>query len=478
VSSLARASERGSFAGLAIKFSTLLFEHTSMPRRFVSLLALSICLLSGTFGLAQEVDRPKPKAEPLPPKPPPPDEPAPEDGGPIAFRHSTDEAIAFFQSRIAASPTDAGNYRYLGELYERKAGESADHAIWYAKAEETLRKAIELLPDFPRAEASLAFVLCARHQFAEALSIAQNLMQRVPNDLDALATSGDALVELGRYEEAAKAYDQLFAAAQSGPILARLANLAEYHGRLDEAIDTMRKASELARANGRPKADAWYVMRLAELNFLAGRLDEAESLYRSVPNDVDPFHDATAGLGRLMASRGDVDSAIVLYEKAVAIGPDPHMLVALGDLYTSKGEQAKADALFARFLDATGDNSETRRERAMFLADHGQKLEEAVALARRDHAERPGIYAEDCLAWCLNRAKQDPEQSRELITKALRLGTRDPRLHYHAGAIFAASGDSKRAIEELQKALELNRRFHPSQADDAQRLLKELGAAR
>jgi Tfp pilus assembly protein PilF len=51
-------------------------------------------------------------------------------------------------------------------------------------------------------------------------------------------------------------------------------------------------------------------------------------------------------------------------------------------------------------------------------------------------------------------------------------------LHYHAGAIFAASGDSKRAIEELQKALELNRRFHPSQADDAQRLLKELGAAR
>lgn len=436
-------------------------------------MTLAWWLLLPMVAAAQEAERPAPREAPLPPKPAPPGEEEGEGDAPIAFRYSTDEAIAFFEARVRRDAADFSSLRYLGELYERKAGESTDHAAWYAKAETALREAVRLQPDFPRAEASLAFVLCARHQFAEALKIARSLLERVPGDPDALATSGDALLELGRYEEAAATYEALQEAAQSAPIWARLANLDEFNGRLDEAVAWMTRALERARSGGE-KGGAWYASRLGDLQFAAGRLDEADSLYRSVPADVDTHHDVTFSLARLRLAQGRPDEALKLAEEAVGIGPDPHMLVFLGDLYLARGEGAKAEDVFKRFLDATGDDAETRRERALFLADHARDLDEAVTLARKDHDERPGIYAEDALAWCLHRAGREPERSRELAERALRLGTRDPRLHYHAGVILAARGDREKAAGHLRTALGLNAHFHPTQADEARRLLAEL----
>lgn len=425
---------------------------------------------------AQEADRPEPRRETFPPKPPPPtaDDPLEEDGGPIAFQYSTDEAIEFFEARRALDPRDAMSLRYLGELYERKAGEAVDHAVWYAKAEEALREAVRILPDFPRAEASLAFVLCSRHKFAEALTIAESLLERQRGDVDALATSGDALMELGRYDEARAAYSRLYEAVQSAPVMARLANQAETHGQLDQAVEWMTKALARAREAGRPGGDAWYVLRLADLQAAAGRLDEADSLYRSVPPGVDAHHDATYGLARLRLAQGRDDEALALAEAAVEIGADAHMLAFLGDLYEARDDRAKADAAFARFLAETGDDSETRRERSLFLADHGRDADEAVALAEQDHLERPGIYAEDALAWALHRADREPDRAAELIGRAVRLGTRESRLHYHAGLILAARGDRAGAIAHLEEALEINPRFHPTQAADARRHLDRL----
>src|SRR5262245_7677757 len=134
------------------------------------ILAYSCCvILAPLSGLAQSPNRSQ--ANPptvVPEKPPPPDLPPPADGGPIRFAYSTDQAIAHFRQVIEADPQSARGHRYLGEFLEKKAREGGDHAL-FKPAEEHLRKALALQPDYPQAKISLAAVLCARHRFAEAL---------------------------------------------------------------------------------------------------------------------------------------------------------------------------------------------------------------------------------------------------------------------------------------------------------------------
>jgi tetratricopeptide (TPR) repeat protein len=410
------------------------------------------------------------KAEPpLPAKPPPPDEPPPEDGGPAAFHHSTDEAIEIFRDRASKNPNDYLSFRYLGELYERKARETGSDTF-FSDAESALRRSLALFETDPRARASLAAVLCARHRFAESLEISSKLVAERPKDLDALATKGDALLELGRYGEAAKAYETLHALAPLPPILARLANLAEFQGRTGDAIRLIGQAALAEQSNYGPKGAAWYHARAGDIAFEAGKLDLAESSYQAVPEGVDAFHDATAGLARIRAAQGRNDEAIALFQKAIALGPDASMLAALGDLHTHLGQPELSKPLFAQVVKQLEGRSEHRRELAMFYADHDIELPRALQLARGDFAERQDVFAYDTLAWTLSKNGRH-EEAATAARHALEQGTRHARLYFHAGMIHHRLGDHVRAREYLTEALRINPYFSIQDAAKAREIL-------
>lgn len=421
----------------------------------------------------QEAKSQTPRKSTLPSKPPPPDEPPPADGGPLAYAYSTDEAIAFCLARIKANPRDHITYRMLGELTQRKAGTSHDPAV-FGQAEGYFRKSLELAPDYVPAKLSLAFVLCQRHRFAEALEIATAARKAKPRDPEALAIIADAQIELGRYDEGERTLSELFKRSPTAPVLARQANLAELKGQSDEAIRLMRQALELVRsAGGGPSDVAWYQGRLGDLALAAGRLEEAERLYLEVPEGTDPVHDATAARGQIRAMEGEFKDAIVLYEKAVAIGPDPHMVAALGDLYSVTGQAEKAEACYSRLLKLTEGVNEYDRERSKFLSDHDRALPEALRLAERDFQQRQDIHGHDTLAWALfknGRAREALAHSES----ALKLGTREPALEFHAGMIHHALGDDTKAREHLKNALAHHSRFSVLQADTARKVLEEI----
>ena len=98
---------------------------------------------------------------------------------------------------------------------------------------------------------------------------------------------------------------------------------------------------------------------------------------------------------------------------------------------------------------ATANGVTMDLELALFAADHPD-----YAMARprtrssRRHGPRlpspPSIYGHDTLAWALYRAG-DTDAAWEEIQQALRLGTRDALLHYHAGMIADARGDTAAA---------------------------------
>ena len=113
------------------------------------------------------------------------------------------------------------------------------------------------------------------------------------------------------------------------------------------------------------------------------------------------------------------------------------------------------------------------RELATFYADHEMKLDEAVGLARSELEVRQDIYGYDALAWTLFKAGK-PAEALAPMTEALRLGTRDAKLFFHAGMIHRALGHDDNAREFLRRALSTNPDFHLLQAAAAQQALKEI----
>ena len=58
-------------------------------------------------------------------------------------------------------------------------------------------------------------------------------------------------------------------------------------------------------------------------------------------------------------------------------------------------------------------------------------------------------------------------EARARIGAALRYGTENSLIEYHAGVIAAHVGDRSEAKRHFQRALALNPGFHPAFADDA-----------
>jgi Flp pilus assembly protein TadD len=112
-------------------------------------------------------------------------------------------------------------------------------------------------------------------------------------------------------------------------------------------------------------------------------------------------------------------------------------------------------------------------ELALFDADHGDDPAAAVATARLGYDQRPSTKGDDVLGWALYRDGQLSEAAR-YADRAVRLGTRDPMILFHAGMIANATGQTSLARDRLSAALDLNSGFSPLYALEAQRALATL----
>jgi predicted TPR repeat methyltransferase len=124
----------------------------------------------------------------------------------------------------------------------------------------------------------------------------------------------------------------------------------------------------------------------------AGRLAEAERLYRSIIASGAPVAQAHNNLGFLLHQRGDNAEALAEYRKAVAINPDdPGALNNLGSMLREL-DDTEAEACYRRALSIKPDHLEANNNLGMLLSDRGRHAE-ALECYRRALAVNPG-YAE------------------------------------------------------------------------------------
>ena len=372
---------------------------------------------------------------------------------------ATQQQVDFLLARVAADPGDGAAQRDLGLALLQRIRETSDPS-GYQPAEAALQAARRLLPGDPLVLVGLGGLRLGRHAFADALTVGREAVRLTPAIPSARAVVVDALIELGRYREAFKEAKGLAAASPDLSTLARLSYARELQGDLRGALTAMRQAA--ASPGLAPENTAYVTALVGHLQRLTGDPSGARRSYEQALALVPGHAPSMSGLGHLALGAGDPTAAAQAFREASAVVPLPEYVIALGETLEIAGDAEGAHRQYEL----------ARAEIALFEADHGD-ASRALDLARAAYAETPTVRAADALGWALHRLGRDEEASR-MATEALRLGSRDTLLRFHAGSIEAAIGKRTTARADLRMALSTDPGFSATGAAEARRILERL----
>lgn len=386
-----------------------------------------------------------------------------------------DTAISNLQDRLRLQPDWADGYTQLGDAYLQKARENGD-PTYYGKAEGVLKKANELKPDDPLVISSLGNLALSRHQFAAGLELGERAKVLAPYSAYPYGIIGDALVELGRYDEALDAFQSMVDKRPNLASFSRASYAHELYGDLSGAKDLMARAA----GTGVPGTESrsWTLYQLGLLQFTTGDLQAASGNFDRAEAEFPGYVYALAGQARIASANGDYAKAAGLLEKATSRMPLPEFVILLGDTYQAAGRQADADRQYAlvRVMTAlfASNGVDTDLELAIFDLDHTPNPSATLEQLKVLYANRPTTKAADALAWAYYLTG-DIDNARIHAAEALRLGSQDPNMLYHAGKIAAAAGQKDEARRFLGNAMRLNPRYSLLYSADLAKSYQELG---
>ncbi|HEX2914394.1 MAG TPA: tetratricopeptide repeat protein [Chloroflexia bacterium] len=387
----------------------------------------------------------------------------------------TDSQIATYQQKSRTSPNDPQAFSNLGLAYLQKARETGD-PTYYTKAEGVFNKSLELDPSNADAMGGLGSLELSRHQFAKALEWGQKAHNLRPQTAYHVGVMADALVELGRYDEALETIQQMVDLRPDVSSYARVSYIRELMGQYDGAIEAMKEAV----IAGGPATEnvAWVTYQLGMLYFNKNDLTQAEASFQQSLSLEPNYVYALSGIASVKAAQGDTATAIKIMTDVSQRFPLQQFIIQLGDLYTVSGKPAEANRQYdlVRAIQKLYQQNgvDTDLEMALFDADHDYNLPQAVQEARQVVVQRKSVKAYDALAWTLYKSG-DYKGAEEASRQALRLGTLDSLYFYHAGMIASKLGQTTEARDYLNKALSQNPNFSLLYAPQAAQTLASLG---
>jgi tetratricopeptide (TPR) repeat protein len=379
--------------------------------------------------------------------------------------------VAGLERTVKRDPSDAESLTLLGLAYQQRQRETGD-PTYLTLSERALRRALSVGSE-PLALTGLATLAVSRHRWNDAISFARRALDRNPEDATALAARGDALLNLGRYDQAFVTFDRVAVLSPGPSSYSRIAYARELLGHPDAAAAAIELAGEV-RGSTVPENQAAVLVQLANLHFATGELAEAEAAYERALDRYPGYLQAEAGLARVDAAQGEYDSAIRRLRHVVDVLPLPQHAILLADVLRAAGRRTEAKRSYElvdaieTLLEANGVRTE--QQTALFDLDHGRDVEDALVLAREAYEAAPGINAADVLAWALY-ANDRCDEARGYSVEALRLGTRDALLLFHRGMIERCLGNGAEARRYLRLALDTNPYFSPIHAPVAKELV-------
>jgi tetratricopeptide (TPR) repeat protein len=258
--------------------------------------------------------------------------------------------------------------------------------------------------------------------------------------------------------------------------------LEQRAGRLEEA-ENLYRATLLIR----PESLAAR-MRLAEVFQAQNRTTEATTLLRLLLERDPAYTAARAALGEIALAQGRPREAVEQLTRVLEEQPGadrfhyPLALAyrALGDVDKAREHLAKRGVVGIKPPDPLLDQVESmkRGERVYLLRgrkafDAGRYADAADAFGQAVAANPESVPARINLGSAL-AATGDPAAAREQLEKALELDPKNPTAHFNLGTLLAAAGEDEAAVDHLKTAATANP-GDPGPPLEAAKVLRRLG---
>jgi len=303
------------------------------------------------------------------------------------------------------------------------------------KAEEAVKKSLAMSPgNFEGAKVE-TFLQLERHEYARALQSATELNQRVPDDISVYGYLVDADVELGNYQQALEPAQWMLdlRPGNAGGLL-HAATLRELHGKLTGALELVQMAYN-ATPNTETEDRAWMLAQESRLEFLMDDLAKAES-YAQEALTIFPNHrDGLMAMAGIRQAQHRYDEAVSLLKERYDLAPRTENLYALAEAQELAGQQEDAQTTYRKFEaqaqaeSQSPDNS--NRELILYYADHAGEPAKALAIARREIAQRHDVLTLDAYAWAL-AANGDYAEANRQMQAVLDVGIKNQSILSHA----------------------------------------------
>jgi tetratricopeptide (TPR) repeat protein len=382
---------------------------------------------------------------------------------------AVDARIRGLQARVQNSPTKPDAWVELGQAWVRKARSSGD-ALHYLSADACAELALRLSPADRGALDLHGLMLLNEHRFEEARQLAQSVVDKAPEDAPAWGNLADALTDLGRYNDAARAAQRMMDLKPNLASYARASYLLWLRGDVEGAKESARLAIDAGGDVRDSEPLAWVLVQAATLFWHEGDQAGADAGFNRALEVKPGFPPALVGKARVALGQGRPAAAAKLLQQAFEERPLAETAGLLADARRLSGDGLGAEAAEREVFreGRSGDG----RTLSLYLSTHDRDADEALALAERELSTRDDVYTEDVLAWALYR-KGRLAEARAASDKSMALATPDARLLYHAGAIRLAAGEPVRGLALVKRALALNPGFDPVGSPEARALLGE-----
>lgn len=382
-----------------------------------------------------------------------------------------DKELRDLQKKIAALPKKADLWELLARAWVHKARESQNPEL-YANAKEAADEALALDPKRVGPLEIKGLVLQNEHRFFELLGLAKEMLEKDPKNTESWALLGDAALELGDYDKAIEAYQEMLDLRPGLSAYARVAYLRWLLGDVEGALEMWQEAIAVG-FNKNEEQLAFCFAEEGVVRWLSGDLEKAESRFQQALALLPDYAPARVGRGKIRFAKGDLSGAQSDFAAAVKAHPTVEAYRWLSAIARQNKDEATAKDAEAK-LELEGRRGDFRTL-SLFYSMANKDANTALALAKKDAEQRGGVYTHDALAFALFRQGKREEAQKEMEL-ALSENTQDPMLFAHAGLLYNSLGDTTKAKELLDKAWTLNPFFDPVLAEEVKAAREKLSS--
>jgi tetratricopeptide (TPR) repeat protein len=316
---------------------------------------------------------------------------------------------------------------------------------------EASRRAATLLPDDAEAHANLGNALLRGAGFEAAALSYRRALDINPRSPDVWNNLGNALRALEESDEALACYRM---AIEQNPNFAEgfnnQGNLMRALGRLEEAAASLHRALEIEPRS----AQAWNNMGNVLLDL--EQFEDAALSYRTALKIKADFAEAHNNLGNALRSTGQLEDAAASYGRALAANPDfAAAHINLGDTLRDLGKLAEAAASCARAIELAPNLAGARNSAANVLLDLG-KVDEAEAEYRHALALDPRLAAAAINLALLLRQRGAPAEAEAWCRTALAARPDAAEVFVLLAGLRADAGDFASAEDLFRRAVALD----------------------